>query len=862
MTWIRLDDLAQEYTLFSKDRNQDTNGVVMRAFVFTSGFLGVRMYDSDDWSTHGELSSTGANIVMAEEWVHIGYSIDMSNNAQDTDVRLWTNDNSGETITNTGVFYLDDTSAYPCYVGCYRDSTTTYAQHFKGFMYTLDVYNIATGSGSPRYGNTSCSGCSVGGKCTTTTTNCLEDYNFTEYSDGQSCTGCAGIGCVRVQTCQTCSGFDYCHLCNDRECTQCSDYFSTDCSSCDTNSTINSGGCVCNDNYGRSDVDETCKQCHFHCKSCDPGANPDYRDCSECMPGTYDTSPVGSYTYCTTYCPSGFDASGCTLPTNTMILSYTFDKPLTAVPNDGSASSTFDVTLTTANPSAHPAKDRGIYFDGAADGFVEIPTLFLPHTFSVNAWVQLKGIGISQNIFAKTRNDFTNLVNVGLNASNNFTAKLTLDTDASTESVTSDTTVATVDTWYYLVYSFEMTTGKDTNIELFVNNVSSITDTWTGRFLIDGSSYSSIIGAKKTAASTYDTKWNGYIYDLHIYVAKHTTGNVAHASVCSSCSTLDFDQYDDSGVQTCTGTNCTDRSCVKSGECLLISTCEGGSFCHLCLDRECKQCSDYTSCDTNKCLQSGFAQESGGACSCQTTYGRPAGTNNLCAACKSPCLTCDQGGLSYYTDCLTCDSTHYELNDLDGTHKYCISYCPTLYNGAVPNCVPPASSYLLFDQAFNTFVGPWTSSAGLVATSVGPYPSKERGHYFNAVNQHMTFSDFLLRPSFSLMAWVRFDDLTADYTIFSKDRNTASDNLVFAASIEITTGNLKISLSHALDSFATVQTATSTTQAVTADTWTHVGYSLALATTADAMEYRLWTGSNAGDTGTISSYTYTDDATA
>ena len=53
----------------------------MRAFVFTSGFLGVRMYDSDDWSTHGELSSTGANIVMAEEWVHIGYSIDMSNNA-------------------------------------------------------------------------------------------------------------------------------------------------------------------------------------------------------------------------------------------------------------------------------------------------------------------------------------------------------------------------------------------------------------------------------------------------------------------------------------------------------------------------------------------------------------------------------------------------------------------------------------------------------------------------------------------------------------------------------------------------------------------------------------------------------------
>jgi hypothetical protein len=39
----------------------------------------------------------------------------------------------------------------------------------------------------------------------------------------------------------------------------------------------------------------------------------------------------------------------------------------------------------------------------------------------------------------------------------------------------------------------------------------------------------------------------------------------------------------------------------------------------------------------------------------------------------------------------------------------------------------------------------------------------------------MEFGDFWLRPSFSMAAWVRLDDLTADYTIFSKDRDEASD---------------------------------------------------------------------------------------
>ena len=75
------------------------------------------------------------------------------------------------------------------------------------------------------------------------------------------------------------------------------------------------------------------------------------------------------------YCPTGYaegTAPVCTVPGDTKVISYTFNHPLSNVPNDGSAGASFDVTLTTANPSGHPAKDRGIYFDGASEGYVKI----------------------------------------------------------------------------------------------------------------------------------------------------------------------------------------------------------------------------------------------------------------------------------------------------------------------------------------------------------------------------------------------------------------------------------------------------------------------------------------------------------
>jgi hypothetical protein len=44
--------------------------------------------------------------------------------------------------------------------------------------------------------------------------------------------------------------------------------------------------------------------------------------------------------------------------------------PSISLTNAGTTSSTHDVTVTKVDPSGHPAKKRGIYFDGSSDAFI------------------------------------------------------------------------------------------------------------------------------------------------------------------------------------------------------------------------------------------------------------------------------------------------------------------------------------------------------------------------------------------------------------------------------------------------------------------------------------------------------------
>ena len=59
--------------------------------------------------------------------------------------------------------------------------------------------------------------------------------------------------------------------------------------------------------------------------------------------------------------------------------------------------------MTTVDPSGFPAKYRGLYFDGAARGFIPLPSFTLYHTCSFHFWTKIHAGG---SIFSKDRNAF------------------------------------------------------------------------------------------------------------------------------------------------------------------------------------------------------------------------------------------------------------------------------------------------------------------------------------------------------------------------------------------------------------------------------------------------------------------------
>jgi hypothetical protein len=75
--------------------------------------------------------------------------------------------------------------------------------------------------------------------------------------------------------------------------------------------------------------------------------------------------------------------------------------------------------------------------------------------------------------------------------------------------------------------------------------------------------------------------------------------------------------------------------------------------------------------------------------------------------------------------------------------------------------VAPAT-FVVFESAFNSFVGPWTSASGISATSANTYPAYRRGQYFNGTDAYMQLSTLKLSPSFSILAYIRLDDLNTE----------------------------------------------------------------------------------------------------
>ena len=112
------------------------------------------------------------------------------------------------------------------------------------------------------------------------------------------------------------------------------------------------------------------------------------RNCTACAAGAIEAQSAGSsYKYCVPEMPTGF-AAGTPVTIvlgNEMIHSYNFNTPTFIFTNNGSEGGT--ITVDTADPSGFPAKYRGLYFDGTNDGRIEMTSLVLYHSFTIQGWI-------------------------------------------------------------------------------------------------------------------------------------------------------------------------------------------------------------------------------------------------------------------------------------------------------------------------------------------------------------------------------------------------------------------------------------------------------------------------------------------
>ena len=887
MAWIRVDSI-QPSCLFSKDNGTFPNADIFQAYWDALGFLNVEISNRADPGNGLTTNTSSVDAQLAPvDWKLVVFAVAMASNTEDSDIQLWINESTNavsETIT--GRVYEDDVSSYPAFLGIQRSTAETDKNTpFPGFIYSVKIYNTVLADITQYPQPATCSGSCAGLTCTDVATECLGDWGFTEWGPSQTCgSGCGGIGCVRDGDCNIskCDGtFAFCHLCYDRECTICSNYFSADCDAIKcadtTNATEASGVCTCDGTYGRIDHNYQCLACHSFCETCDNTPVPDFNACTSCSSGNHDISPAAtSYSYCVNYCPSGYEtSSGCTPPVGSTadvsIIELQFNAPTSTFVSAGIVATDFDVTPNVDNESGHPAKNRGIRFDGTSDGYAQISGLFLNHSFSVHGWTYMSVNDADMSFFSKDRNDDAgmNLVQCKTNVSGQMQAKLAVDTSPFAFGTANGATTLTVGTWYYMVWSFEMIEGRHTVIDLYLNNAQDAQTQVDNKFLMDGTGFNAYIGASRSATTTYADRWNGFVYDFHLYQLKHEISyTTLFAGGCTSgCYTFNFDLYNPDSPTACDSPSCDNRSCVRDGACQPETECDGAyDYCHLCYDRECTGCTNYTGCEADKCAASAAAvSNNGDQCECNEGYGRPTGAdsvNHVCQACCPGCATCDQGGQTNFGDCLSCLATHYALQINATSYFMCLEYCPTQWGGSHPTCTAP-SDLEIIHQNLADFASPWGIVESADAGS-STYPGKERGQHFNGTDQYLLFNpNFKLAPSFTMEIWIWCTDLSVERSILGKDRGVTADNTVFRAGIEVTTGLLFAELANKDFTSLVKTTATSGTN-ITNTAWAKVGFSIALQDNAVDSDVRLWisdtAGVDAGVTQTASGAYYSDSA--
>ena len=634
-----------------------------------------------------------------------------------------------------------------------------------GFVYNfyIDLGFYAKGDPELHYGNTGCLGCGPADVCTEEASECLTGaYDCTADGGDSDCWKCYDPMCMQ------CNGFSSASECATGKCHD----FSTEASN----------ECTCG-SLMRMDPVERCFDCGGECDDCGTQDQP-FGDsivyCILCKSGKKEislTSGAAEYKYCIDDCPHGFteNAGTCTLVTS-LTLEYDFNVPSETYRN------LVDDSLIAVGANGYPAIYRGYYINDAS-AHILIQNLVLNQSWSVHAWILIKGNNTNKfnTVFSKDRGDFgdgidsNNMIRCGVDQDDtgNLTVEWTRDNSANFKEELLDQSVGGA--WRYVVYSFENEADASatpyktqrTKVIGYVNNVASTPVYYNRYFMNDKSSYNLYIGNYRTAASTFDEKLNGFIYNFYLYQGA-ATGNEQYSTGvgcfdgpgATSCWTVDFDKYSADG-STETGTcdaSCTGRGCRDSATCIAQCGSSGNeAFCHLCHDKLCTDCDTYTSCESDKC-KTNAEDDGASACKCSSGYVREPDTNEeVCNDCYGECATCVASTTGNYSDCTACLDTHW--SHIFATDKtWCFDFCPTGYDGSgQPTCT----------ESVATNIATWTftdssgyTSNGNTVTPTGTDPSPVRGFYFADTSTYVDISSMRFSFTFTVSSWTFFFDVS------------------------------------------------------------------------------------------------------
>ena len=485
-----------------------------------------------------------------------------------------------------------------------------------------------------------------------------------------------------------------------------------------TNGTISDDflQCRCHDwHFDPSDDDIrgncTRIECYGGCLTC--LTTDDYRDCSSCdiMNGWADpdeeTKGPDEPRVCTEGCPTGYK----TLSTTPLrcrideedeggrVIIINFNRPTNIPENEGTVpddEADIDVLIDNdfggggggggGGTSGQPQKDRGVCFDGSSNTVMEVSGVMLRPTYTVDIWFQIHEMAEGTTCTVMDKDTVMDLqINYGANAAN--TVDTVMGVGKTVRNLVPQTTYLSTKQWHNVVYSYQEQDARNTEANYYIDGLLVKTETHEDCLVIDSTRNTAYLGA------FYDLDSNSLIqkcdccyYDLVITQTQYTPGGPNDRNDDEDppefCDADPGFYCDEEGeVQEC-HPNCP-AGCVDGQDCGLTPCVGGSTFCYLCHDRECSQCTTYENCDICRPTRAEDDPDSLD-CRCKEGLFRDS-IEDLCEPCDDSCNTCD--GFTA-EDCTSCKRN----NELSGASpNTCVCIAGLYPEGGIDNCRPCTS---------------------------------------------------------------------------------------------------------------------------------------------------------------------------